>query len=241
MTEQTLSISKISASDGTRTNAKYGTWKHVIPLPPDSLMWSVGGATIENFIVVGDAWAQVVSRYTQENTTLLDIGCGCGRTARVLSNNRWISKYIGFDVIPENVEWCKRYIAPNWHGSAEFHLFDLYSGEYNPNGAIKAQDVRFPCGDGDIDLVFAASVFTHLLEPDAIHYLAEVSRSLSARGYAVLSIHNNVPAGYRFYGTEARIEIESDYFRQLAGAAGLKEVDRIDDLAGQQAFIFMRG
>jgi SAM-dependent methyltransferase len=240
MPENTLAISRISSSDSSQTNARYPAWKYVIPLPPDNLMWSVGGANVENFIVVGDAWAQVVSRYTQENTTLLDIGCGCGRTARVLANNRWITRYIGFDVIAENVEWCQRHIAPKWHGVAEFHHFDLYSGEYNPDGALQAQNFRFPCADGQADVIFAASVFTHLLEPDAIHYLREVGRTLSARGYAILSIHNAVPPGYRFWGTETRIDMDPDYFRELAAAAGLKEVDRVDDLAGQQAFIFKR-
>jgi hypothetical protein len=67
-----------------------------------------------------------------------------------------------------------------------------------------------------------------------------VGRTLSARGYAILSIHNAVPPGYRFWGTETRIDMDPDYFRELAAAAGLKEVDRVDDLAGQQAFIFKR-
>lgn len=240
MPENALAISRISSSDSNQTNAKYPAWKYVIPLPPDNLMWSVGGDNIERFIIVGDAWAQVVSRYTQENTTLLDIGCGCGRTARVLANNRWITRYIGFDVVAENVEWCRRFIAPNWHGVAEFHHFNIYSGEYNPNGALRAGDFRFPCADGQADLVFAASVFTHLLEPDAIHYLKEVGRTLSTRGHAILSIHNNVPPGHRFCGTEARIDMDPDYFRELAAAAGLREVDCVDDLASQQAFIFKR-
>lgn len=240
MTQSVTAISKISASDSTSTNPRYAVWKHVIPLPPDSLMWSIGGATIENFLVVGDAWAQVISRYTLENTTLLDIGSGCGRTARVLVNNRWITRYVGFDVISENVEWCRRYIAPHWHGTAEFHWFDVYSREYNPNGPLNAQDLRFPCADGEADLVFAASVFTHLLEPDAIHYLSEVGRVLSLRGTALLSIHNNVPAGERFCGTEARIDMDPAYFVELAAAAGLREDQRIDDLAGQQLFIFRR-
>lgn len=234
------SISKISESDSQTTNAKYSVWKYTIPLPPDGLMWSVGGATIENFIVVGDAWAQVISRFTQKDTTLLDIGCGCGRTARVLVNNRWIRRYIGFDVIKTNVEWCQRYISPAWNGVAEFHWLDVYSGEYNPNGTMQARDVRFPCKDRQADVIFAASVFTHLLEPDASHYLKEVGRCLSRRGRAILSIHNHVPPGVRFFGTEARIDMTPDYFRELAGEAGLKEVDRVDDLGGQQAFIFVR-
>jgi SAM-dependent methyltransferase len=203
-------------------------------------MWSTGGASIENFIVVGEAWGRVVTRYTPENATVLDIGCGCGRTARVLINNRWITRYVGFDVIPENAAWCNNFIAPNWHGAASFHYFDLYSAEYNPEGKLRSQDFTFPCEDGSVDVAFAASVFTHLLEPDALHYLSEISRVLSDRGKAILSIHNTPAPGTSFSGNEIRIDIDPKYFAELAGACELGEIERIDDLAGQQVFIFGR-
>lgn len=203
-------------------------------------MWSVGGASVEIFLVVGDAWAQVVSHYTPENATVLDIGCGCGRTARVLVNNRWIHRYVGFDVIRQNVDWCNRFIAPHWRGTAEFHWFDLYSREYNPNGAIQAKDLTFPCENGAVDVIFAASVFTHLLEPDAIHYLNEISRVLSFRGAALLSIHVDVPPGERFFGTETRIDIDPAYFIELAARSGLRLYEHIEDLGGQHVFVFRK-
>jgi SAM-dependent methyltransferase len=233
-------ISSISDSESMRTNVKYPVWKHVIPIPPESLMWSVGGSSIEIFLLVGDAWAQLVSRYTPEKATVLDIGCGCGRTARVLINNRWIDRYIGFDIIRQNIEWCRRYIVPHWHGIVEFHWFDLYSGEYNPGGGLRAENLTFPCEDERADVIFGASLFTHLLEPDALHYLREIQRTLSSRGKALLSIHNNVPPGERYYGTETRIDIDPDYFVELAARAGLNECERLDDLGGQQVFVFQK-
>lgn len=232
-----IAIDRIQPGDQDSVNPRYPIWTHVVPLPPDSLMWSVGGASIEMFLVLGDAWAQVVSRYTSADCCVLDIGCGCGRTARVLLNNRHISKYIGFDVIRENVQWCRRFIQPAWHGTAEFHHFDLYSREYNPHGATPAATLRFPVPDGSVNVCFASSVFTHLLEPDAIHYLSEISRTLSLQGVAILSIHNNVPPGERFFGTETRIDIATAYFIALADKAGLVERERIDDLGGQQLLI----
>ncbi len=213
----------------------------MIPFPPEGLMWSTGGASIENFIVMGDAWAQVVTKYTPENATVLDMGCGCGRTARVLVNNRWITRYIGFDVIPENVGWCNNFIAPKWGGTASFHCFDLYSAEYNPAGKLRAENLKFPCQDGGVDVAFAASLFTHLLEPDAIHYLREVSRVLSRRGKAVLSIHNEPLPGTNFSGAEGRTDIAPEYFSRLAAGCGLSEIERIDDLGGQQVFVLKRG
>ncbi len=219
------------------TQTAYHVWKYVIPLPPEELMGIVGARTIENFLIVADAWAQVVSRYTPKNASVLDIGCGCGRTARSLVTNRWITRYIGFDVVPAHIDWCRRYIAPQWQGTAEFHCFDLHSLKYNPGGAIRAKELKFPCENGGIDVVFAASLFTHLLESDAVHYLKEVRRVLSPRGFALLSIHNDVPAGQSFCGTESRVDIDPAYFIELAARAGLREHERIDDLAGQQVFI----
>jgi SAM-dependent methyltransferase len=236
----TTALSKLQPADGRAINPRYPIWQHIVPLPPDSLMWSVGGASVEMFLVLGDAWAQLVSRYTRPDCTVLDIGCGCGRTARVLLNNRFITRYIGFDVIRENVEWCQTYIQPAWHGTSEFHHFDLFSGEYNPTATLKASEMRFPADDSSVDVCFASSVFTHLLEPDARHYLREIARVLTPTGTAVLSLHNAVPAGERFVGTELRIDIASDYFVELAAAAGLREAERMDDLGGQQVIMFRR-
>jgi SAM-dependent methyltransferase len=232
-------ISRIALQDASAWNSRYARWKYVVPLPPESLMWSVGGATTENFLVVGDAWAQVVNRYTIPNCSVLDIGSGCGRTARLLLNNRWISVYVGFDVVAESVAWCNNFLRPAWPGiRCDFYHADIYSSEYNPQGAVKATEFTFPCETMSMDVVFAASLFTHLLEPDARHYLREVRRVLRPRGTAVLSIHDQVAAGVNYAGTEARVDVSPEYFTSMAAEAGLREVDRIPDLAGQVALMF---
>src|SRR3954465_5548611 len=126
----TTALSKLNSSDAHQTSARYPVWKHVIPLPPDSLIWTTGGQSVENFLVVGDAWCQLISHYLVENAVLLDIGCGCGRAPRMLVGNPWIERYIGFDVIKESIEWCNTFIKPAWKAPAEFYCFDLYSAEY---------------------------------------------------------------------------------------------------------------
>jgi SAM-dependent methyltransferase len=233
-------ISKILRDEGKMTHARYPVWENIIPFPPDGLLWSVGGSSLELFLVLGDAWAQLISRLCPEHATILDVGCGCGRTCRVLINNPRIRRYIGFDVIPENIDWCQNFLTAPWDGRAEFHHYDLYSREYNPNGAIQSSHFIFPCADGEADVIFAASVFTHLLEPDAVHYLRETARCLSSRGRAILSIHSDVGPGENYKGTETRIDIRRDYFSALAVGAGLQQVDFIEDLGGQQIFVFRR-
>lgn len=235
------SISGIRPTDGADIYPLYTHWKGIVPFPPGPLLWSVGGATLEEFLVVGDAWGQLICRFCPEAATVLEIGCGCGRATRVLLNNPWITRYIGFDIIPANIEWCNNFLAPAWrNGTAEFLHYDLYSGEYNPNGAIKTTDFRFPCQDGQADVIIAGSIFTHLLEPDAVHYLRESARVLSTRGHALFSIHTAVSPGENFKGNETRIDMKMEYFLELAAAAGLQEASRLDDLAGQQVVIFRK-
>ena len=236
----TLSQSHMSQDDSKTTHARYPVWKNVVPIPPEGLLWSVGGSSLELFFVVGDAWWQVMARHLAPESTVVDIGCGCGRAARVLLPHPSVRKYVGFDVIPESIAWCNTFIQPLFGDRASFIHYDLYSAEYNPRADMRASDLRFPCDDLSVDMVVAASVFTHLLESDARHYLREIGRVLTTRGRALLSIHNAVPEGVRFTGTETRIDIDTKYFLDLAAQAGLTEVDRIDDLCGQQLIVFGR-
>ena len=97
--------------------------------------------------------------------------------------------------------------------------------EYNPDGVIKVQEFIFPCQDESVDITFAASVFTHLLENDCIKYLEETSRVLKDGGHAVLSIHTNSGG---------------EYFIDLAARFSMSLVDYIDDFGGQQVCIFKR-
>ena len=231
--------------ESAQTNPRYAPWKYVIPLPPERMMGNIGAPSIENFLVVADAWGQVVNRHvpdgaTVDGATVMDIGCGCGRVARVLVNNPHIRKYIGFDVMPDQVQWCRNFVEPAWRGVAEFHWFDLHSGKYNPNGALRAGNLTFPAKDKTVDVIFAASVFTHLFEADALHYLREIRRVLTCRGVALLSIHENVSSGERFSGTEARIDIDPDYFLELARVARLGERESSTDFCGQRLFTLER-
>jgi SAM-dependent methyltransferase len=209
-----------------------------MPLPPDALLWSVGGSSLEVFLVVADAWDQAIAPYLQPDSTVLEVGCGCGRNARSLLRHPFVSRYTGFDVIAQNIAWCNQFLAPLAKAEACFLHYDVFSAEYNPVARIRGEGVVFPCEDGSTDLVFANSVFTHLLESDARHYLAEIGRVLGRQGHALLSIHTNVPEGRRFAGTETRIDIEPEYFVEIAAAAKLRCERRVAEFCGQSLFVF---
>ena len=221
------------------THPSYPLFKHVAPLPNTSLMDSIGAATLENFYIVGESWAATVSRFLGPGETALDIGCGCGRTARFLMLRPDI-RYVGFDVFKPAIDWANLHLVPLAPGRLRFEHFDAYSAHYNPRGTQKAAEVRFPVGDGAIDVAFAASLFTHLLEADAVHYLQESARSLRRGGVLVASIHTEPRPGERFSGREDRIDIEPGYFVAMAGRAGMRVREDLGLICGQDTIAFER-
>ncbi len=222
----------------TKTNESFLYNKKIVPLPPKLLMGSVGSASIEIFLFTADAWSQLISCYIKDEVNLLDIGCGCGKLARNFIFNPLVKKYIGFDVIKELIEWNENFIIPLSRGNMEFYHYDLYSYEYNQKATLKATELKFPAEDNSIDIAFAASLFTHLLEPDARHYLKETHRVLKKGGKIILCTHNEPEEGKRYSGNEARIDVDNDYFIDMARESGLKLHEHIGQVCGQETFVF---
>ena len=113
---------------------------------------------------------------------VLELGCGIGRDAipltEILSSG---SSYVGIDIDRRSIDWCSENITSR-HPNFRFHYFDVRNKTYNPSGKISTSDVRLPASDESIDRVLAQSVFTHLLEADALHYFRELNRVLAPKG-----------------------------------------------------------
>lgn len=230
------------------SHPRYGPWRYVAPLPSPELMGTVGAPDVENFLVVGDAWAQVIGRFLSAaraapaapaaapGPLVLDVGCGCGRIARFLVAVPGL-RYVGFDIMRPSIEWCRRELEPLAGGRFAFHHVDAFSRHYNPRGRLAPGEVRFPVADGTVDLAFGASLFTHLLEPDARHYLRETRRALRPAGRALYSILTSPAPGTRFSGAEDRIDVEPGYFAAMAEEAGLELEERLGELAGQETLL----
>ena len=117
----------------------------------------------------------------QPGERVLDVGCGIGRMARPLAG--YLSSdgsYDGFDVNRDGIAWCRRRYRR--HPNFRFEVADLFNARYNPRGSQRADEYRFPYEDASFDFVVATSVFTHLLEADATHYVAECARVLAPGG-----------------------------------------------------------
>ena len=117
---------------------------------------------------------------------ILDIGCGVGRLAVPLTSYLTTGEYSGFDVSARAINWCRSHVAV-LHPNFWFNHVDLASSTYNPRGTLRPEHFSFPCADASVDLVFASSVFTHLLPAAADHYVAEAARVLKPGRCAMLS------------------------------------------------------
>ena len=196
-------------------------WRHVIPIPNEALIATVNNPGLENFYVVGEAYAHLVSAYLPDRARILDVGCGCAKLARFLHIIPTIESYVGFDVIPESIEWSAKAFAHVNDKRFTFVHANIATDIYNPNGTMSATEYKFPVADGAVNFVIAASLFTHLLEDECRHYLDEIVRSLSKGGQALISTHDEPAGGKRYSGTRGRIDIEPGYFIEMANQSGL--------------------
>jgi SAM-dependent methyltransferase len=202
-----------------------------LAVPSYALRTEAGTGHLAWFLGIGEAWAQLINRFLPDDPVVLDLGSGCGKVARFLHLNPRLS-YIGVDIFLPGVLWCRKAFA----GSASrfrFEHFDGLSEIYNPDGKIAVVDYALPAADGSVDLVVCSSLFTHLLERDAVHYLGQIARVLKPDGQALISVHVDVPPGQVWAGAENRIDVDEAYFLGLCAAAGVAGEERIGEVYGQ--------
>jgi SAM-dependent methyltransferase len=113
--------------------------------------------------------------------SVLDFGCGCGRIARQLIQQRPPpERYAGIDLHAGMIRWCNENLAPHAPGF-EFRHHDVFYDAFNPGGG-KPLHARLPFAEQAFSLVIALSVFTHLTQVQTKAYLAELSRVLEPGG-----------------------------------------------------------
>ena len=101
----------------------------------------------------------------RDSDYLIDVGCGSGRLAHVLT----VERYLGTDIVPELLAHARaRCSNPAWR-------FELVN------------DIVIPDQTGVADMVCFFSVLTHLVHEDAYRYLREAHRVLKPGGKVVFS------------------------------------------------------
>jgi SAM-dependent methyltransferase len=154
--------------------------------PPRRLQYVGRG---EDFDATGAFWRRrLVDEYgLRSDGSVLDIGCGVGRTAVALVPDLPDGRYEGFDIVPQFIRWCSRAITPR-HPNFRFRLADVRNRQYNRNGGVPADAYEFPYEDAAFDLAFAASVFTHMRPNEIRRYLSEAARVLRPGGAVLTSV-----------------------------------------------------
>ena len=151
------------------------------PRPPRWGVKLVGGG---DFAATGTQLFRILydAAELRPDDDVLDLGCGFGRVAIPLADYLAPSaSYRGVDVVPEAVTWCQRHIG-NRHPNFMFQHADLANTLYNPGGSLTAAEYSFPFPDSSFSVVFAASLFTHMLSGGVAHYLGETARVLRPDG-----------------------------------------------------------
>lgn len=148
-----------------------------LPLPPLELVRTVGHSNHDQFHnPSGEPVFPGV-----DSTSVLDIGCGCGRIARrLLYQKTPPAHYLGVDINPASINWCQLNLArPGW----EFKHMDIHNGGLNPSGKLRICPI--PAPNESFTMEVAWSLFTHVIESELDYVFGEAARCLAPGGSIV--------------------------------------------------------
>jgi SAM-dependent methyltransferase len=145
-----------------------------LPVPPPEL-WEGWGDTPESYLDSGQADVAAMESVLHaagfalsEHGRILDFGCAAGRMLRWCPpcDEAW-----GVDVSAPHIAWCRQNLSPPF------------------SFAVTTTEPRLPFEERHFDLVYAASVFTHIaVGADA--WILELRRILAPGGLAYVTIHD---------------------------------------------------
>lgn len=132
----------------------------------EAMSFAVGGGYDE----FGPALVQIlVDCGLRDGMSIIDMGCGSGRVAKYIGERFSEVEYLGFDVVPELLNYARSQTPSRF----KFLL---------------NQKLSIPADDNSVDFMFAFSVFTHLLHEESIIYLEDARRVVRPGGIIVFTV-----------------------------------------------------
>lgn len=156
-------------------------------LPPFSIRVRSNGVRQDigaaGFVSVGRYIAELLSRYAllKPDSAVLEIGCGCGRSAIALSKILADGNYTGMDIERVALEAARSNPLLRKKGF-RFDFLDVRNEAYNPNGKFSASEYILPYAEASFDIVYMTSVFTHMLTDEVRNYATQIARVLRPGG-----------------------------------------------------------
>lgn len=132
-------------------------------IPPPALAARIGGA-YENYREIGAAQRRLIQAVLPDDwsfagKTILDFGCGTGRTLAAFADETAAAEFVGCDIHTESIDWANAELSP------PFRFFVCTEAPPLPQPAER------------FDLVYAMSVFTHITDRWS-EWLTELHRIL---------------------------------------------------------------
>lgn len=125
-----------------------------------------------------------------DNTRVLDYGCGWGRMTRLMCNDFALENIVGVDVDQRLISSANELLPEMDHQ------------------LIKSMK-PLPFDDGSFDIVFANSVFSHLSEKSCVYTLSELARILAKGGVLIISVLEENEMN-KFYSNDAQTKWITD-------------------------------
>ncbi len=167
------------AYKNSRKNTRYIKKNPYAKIPPDRLMYEIfGDVHYFHYFRSGRKAAESIKFLAEplinlQASKILEWGCG---TSRILHNFNDLlgssADIYGADINSEMIEWSRDY-----HRAIK----------YSVNRLIPPLDYQ----SDFFDLVYSASVFTHLSEDYQIKWLAEIKRVLKSGGIYIFTVHGD--------------------------------------------------
>jgi SAM-dependent methyltransferase len=193
-----------------RADADYLSSHPDVLVPGPELRFNVVGAIdIPGFVTGGKCTAEDIETALSRSGSsfdgigrALDFGCGCGRLL-LEAVRRWPHvQWSGSDVDARGVQWCAA------------HLPDA-------RVLVNPPLPPLPFPDGEFDLIWCGSVFTHLDENRQDAWLAELRRVLAPGGHLLASVHGPDCWAGLPRPTVRQIQDRGFVFARVAGDEGI--------------------